>query len=158
LTMTAQQIILLICIYMLAICSAYTIAPSHKILCRPLKLFDGMELGTTEYAAIFAATIIPSFAFVKFVGDQADSSRATMSVNQKAKFKKAMMETPGINLALPTSEEEVLKQQIQKAYLQDKDVDVAVLEEKLKQRIQWRKEMQAQKNKGGGEIEDDDGW
>ena len=155
--MTTQYIIVLLCVCMLALCSAYTMVPSPKRLCRPLKLFDGMELGTTEYAAIFAATIIPSFAFVKFVGDQADTSRATMSVNQKAKFKKAMMETPGINLALPTSEEEILKQQIQKAYMQDKDVDVAVLEEKLKQRIQWRKEMQAQKNKGG-ETEDDDGW
>ena len=146
----------------LAICTAY-IAPITKRSqqtarsLQPLKLFDGMELGTTEYAAIFALTIIPSLAFVKFVGDQADNSRGTMSENQKSKFKKAMMETPGINLAVPTSEEEVLKQQIQKAYMQDKDVDVAVLEEKLKQRIQWRKELQMQKSSGGA-TEDDDGW
>ena len=47
-----------------------------------------MQLGTTEYAAIFALTIIPSLAFVKFVGDQADTSRSSMTENQKAKFQK----------------------------------------------------------------------
>jgi hypothetical protein len=36
-----------------------------------------------------------------------------------------MMEQPGQNWALPTSEEEQLKKQIAKAYMQDKDVDVA---------------------------------
>ena len=103
-----------------------------------------MQLGTTEYAAIFALTIIPSLAFVKFVGDQADTSRDMMSDRQKMKFQKAMMETPGVNFNTPSTDEENLKKQIRQAYLQDKDVDVAVLEEKLKQRIEWRKEMQLQ--------------
>ena len=68
-----------------------------------------------------------------------------------------MMEQPGANLALPTSEEEALKRQIAKAYLQDKDVDVAVLEEKLRQRAQWRKEMLAQ-SKASSKPDEDDGW
>jgi len=78
-----------------------------------------------------------------------------MSERQKEKFTKQMLETPGVNLAIPTSEEEVLKKQIQQAYMQDKDVDVAVLEEKLRQRVQWRKELQAE---GRGLTEDEDGW
>jgi len=40
--------------------------------------------------------------------------------------------------------------------MQDKDVDVAVLEEKLKQRAQWRKELQA--NAKAISEEDEDGW
>ena len=40
--------------------------------------------------------------------------------------------------------------------MQDKDVDVAVLEEKLKKRVQWRKEMQAQAQ--AVTAEDEDGW
>jgi len=40
--------------------------------------------------------------------------------------------------------------------MQDKDVDVAVLEEKLRKRAQWRKELQAQANAEG--TEDEDGW
>jgi hypothetical protein len=72
-----------------------------------------------------------------------------------------MMEQPGANLQLPTSEEEALKKQIAKAYLQDKDVDVAVLEEKLRKRAQWRKEMLAQakmNNNDKSTTSDDDGW
>lgn len=72
-----------------------------------------------------------------------------------------MMEQPGANLSLPTSEEEALKKQIAKAYLQDKDVDVAVLEEKLRKRAQWRKEMIAQRtvaSRNRSNQEDDEGW
>ena len=69
------------------------------------------------------------------------------------------MEQPGANFNLPTSEEEALKKQIAKAYIQDKDVDVAVLEEKLRKRAQWRKEMMAQaKTNSANQSEDDDGW
>ena len=121
-----------------------------------IKIFEGTELGTPEYIAIFAMTMIPSLAFVKFVGDQADTSRDSMSENQKTKFTKTMMETKGINFAVPTSEEELIKKQIQKAYMQDKDVDVAVLEEKLRQRVQWRKELQA--NSKSAQGVDEDGW
>ena len=131
-----------------------TTSTSRKMT--PLKIFDGVELGTTEYIAIAIATVIPSLAFVKFIGDQADSSRGQMTDNQKNKFQKAMMETPGLNIGVPTSEEETLKRQIKQAYMQDKDVDVAVLEEKLKQRIQWRREIEAQGKTGA--TEDDDGW
>lgn len=69
-----------------------------------------------------------------------------------------MMEQPGANFALPTSEEEALKKQIAKAYMQDKDVDVAVLEEKLRKRAQWRKEMMAQAKNTASSTEDEDGW
>lgn len=69
------------------------------------------------------------------------------------------MEQPGQNWSLPTNEEEALKKQIAKAYMQDKDVDVAILEEKLKQRAQWRKEMMQQaKAKAQEIVEDEDGW
>ena len=67
-----------------------------------------------------------------------------------------MVETPGTNVGV-TSEEEALKKQIAKAYMQDKDVDVAVLEEKLRLRAQWRKEILAQQ-KELASSEDDDGW
>lgn len=120
-----------------------------------MDLFSG-ELDTTAYAVIAAVTIIPSFAFVKFVGDQADSSRDTLSSKTKAKFKKALMETPN-NLGVASKEEEILKEQIKKAYMQDKDVDVAILEEKLRLRQEWRKEMMTQV-KGGAANEDEDGW
>ena len=69
-----------------------------------------------------------------------------------------MMEQPGANFALPTSEEEALKKQVAKAYMQDKDVDVAVLEEKLRKRAQWRKEMMAQAKNSAAAAEDEDGW
>lgn len=72
-----------------------------------------------------------------------------------------MMEQPGANFAIPTTEEDDLKRQIAKAYMQDKDVDVAVLEEKLKKRAQWRKEVLAQaKSKSATESTnvDEDGW
>lgn len=70
-----------------------------------------------------------------------------------------MMEQPGANLSLPTSEEEAIKKQIAKAYIQDKDVDVAVLEEKLRKRAQWRKEMMAQAKANANSLsEDDEGW
>ena len=69
------------------------------------------------------------------------------------------MEQPGANLALPTSEEEALKKAIAKAYMQDKDVDVAVLEQKLRQRAQWRKEIMAeQRGKAAATTEDEEGW
>ncbi len=70
-----------------------------------------------------------------------------------------MMEQPGANFAIPTSEEEELKKQIAKAYMQDKDVDVAVLEEKLRKRAQWRKEVLAQRKMSSNvNTEDEDGW
>ena len=68
-----------------------------------------------------------------------------------------MMEQPGANLALPTSEEEALKKAIAKAYIQDKDVDVAVLEEKLRKRAQWRKEMMLEQKGKFPEV-DEEGW
>lgn len=71
-----------------------------------------------------------------------------------------MMEQPGSNFALPTSEEEALKKQIAKAYMQDRDVDVAVLEEKLRKRAEWRKEMMAQAKASQNNPSDpeDEGW
>lgn len=97
---------------------------------------------------------------VKFIGDQADTSRDKLSERTKERFKKSMMEQPGSNLALPTTEEEAIKRQIAKAYMQDKDVDVAVLEEKLRKRAQWRKEMMSQRvvNSKSQNQDDDDGW
>jgi len=96
---------------------------------------------------------------VKFVGDQADASRGKLSDTTREKFKRAMMEQPGANLSLPTSEEEAIKKQIAKAYMQDKDVDVAVLEEKLRKRAQWRKEMMAQqRTAASAPADDDEGW
>ena len=117
-----------------------------------------LELNSATYVGIFAAMMIPSLALVKFVGDAADNSREDMSEETKARFKAAMMEQPGQNLSLPTNEEESLKKAIAKAYMQDKDVDVAVLEEKLRKRAQWRKEMIAQQKAGMADLEDEDGW
>jgi hypothetical protein len=122
-----------------------------------LKMIE-LEANTATYIGMFVATMIPSLAFVKFIGDQADTSRGSLSTETKEKFKKAMMEQPGSNFALPTSEEEALKKQIAKAYMQDKDVDVAVLEEKLKKRAQWRKEMMQQAKSSSANMEDEDGW
>ena len=115
-----------------------------------------IELNTATYVGIFLVTMVPSLAFVKFVGDQADQSKEKLSEKQKMLFKKRMMETPGTNVGV-TSEEEAIKKQIAKAYMQDKDVDVAVLEEKLRLRAQWRKEILAQQ-KELATSEDDDGW
>jgi hypothetical protein len=122
---------------------------------RSLKMIE-IELNSATYAGIFVATLIPSLAFVKFVGDSADQSKENLSEKQKMMFKKGMMETPGTNVGLPSTEEELIKKQIAKAYMQDKDVDVAVLEEKLKQRAQWRKEILAQQTAIANE--DEDGW
>lgn len=116
-----------------------------------------LEANTATYIGMFVVTIIPSLAFVKFVGDSADNSRGSMSEKTKADFKKAMMQQPGRDFALPTSEEEALKKQIAKAYMQDKDVDVAVLEEKLRKRAQWRKEVLAQQKEIAQSV-DEDGW
>jgi len=87
-------------------------------------------------------------------------SRDSLSADTKEKFKRAMMEQPGANFAIPSTEEEDLKRQIAKAYMQDKDVDVAVLEEKLKKRAQWRKEVLAQRKSASlnQNTEDEDGW
>jgi hypothetical protein len=79
-----------------------------------------------------------------------------MTENQKAKFQKAMLDVGVADFGNPTAEEEQLKRLIQKAYLEDKDVDVAVLEEKLRQRIAWRKEIMANQSVAGGV--DEDGW
>eukprot|EP01035_Chromulina_nebulosa_P018658 gene18658-24403_t len=120
--------------------------------------FDGSP---TAYAAIFAVTMIPSLLIVKFVGDAADDSRGTLSEKTQQEFKRKMMQQPTLNLSIPTSEEEELKKLIAKAYIQDKDVDVAVLEEKLKQRQQWRKEVNALKKQqllNPAPADDDEGW
>ena len=120
-----------------------------------------IEANSLTYGAMFLATIIPSIVFVKFIGDSAESSASKISDQTKEKFKKTMMEQPGANWSLPTSEEEQLKKQIAKAYMQDKDVDVAVLEEKLRKRAQWRKEMMIQAKEASNtpaSSTDDDGW
>jgi len=119
-----------------------------------------MEMNSQTYAILAVVTLLPSLAFVKFVGDAADTSRDKLSDETKAQFKRSMMDQPGRNLALPTSEEEALKKAVAKAYMQDKDVDVAVLEEKLRKRAQWRKEVLAQQKAGAAivDLEDEDGW
>ena len=120
-----------------------------------LRMFDEQ---TVTYAGMALATIVPSIFFVKFVGESADNSRGNISDDAREKFKRKMMEQPNINLGAPTSEEDALKRQIAKAYMQDKDVDVAVLEEKLKKRAQWRKEMMAQAKIDSANMSNDDGW
>jgi hypothetical protein len=119
---------------------------------------SSVEMNTQTYAVMALVTLVPSFAFVKFVGDAADTSRGKLSDETRASFKRSMMDQPGRNLALPTSEEEALKKAVAKAYMQDKDVDVAVLEEKLRKRAQWRKEMMANQKAGAEDMEDEDGW
>lgn len=143
-------------------CSAFvrTARPRMSAGRRDLQmLFDG-PLGTPEYGLLFAVTIVPSLAFVKFIGDASDSSRGSLSKDTQDKFRKSMMEQPGANLALPTSEEEALKKAIAKAYIQDKDVDVAVLEQKLRVRAKWRKEMMAEQRgqAAAASTEDEEGW
>ena len=121
-------------------------------------LFDDIELNTTTYIAIGVLTTIPSILFVKFIQDSADSSKDNLSDETRRKFKKSMMENPATNLSLPSSEEEQLKKQIAKAYMQDKDVDVAILEDKLKKRAQWRKEMMSAAKASADSMTDEDGW
>ena len=48
------------------------------------------ESDTVKYAAAFFITVVPSFVFVKFVGDQADNSRGALSEQTKEKFKRAV--------------------------------------------------------------------
>lgn len=112
----------------------------------------------TTYGILFAVTMIPALAFVKFVGDKADTSRGSLSEKTQTEFKKRMMQQPNLNLTIPSSEEEDLKKQIAKAYMQDKDVDVGVLEERLRKRAQWRKEMMTQARRESAESVDDEGW
>ena len=120
-----------------------------------LKMLE-LEANTATYVGMFLITAIPSLAFVKFVGDSADNSRSDLSADTKRRFKKAMMEQPGRNLSDASEEEESLKRQIAEAYKADKDLDVAVLEGKLKLRQKWRQEVrQAQTGKTGV---DEDGW
>jgi hypothetical protein len=121
-------------------------------------LFEDIELNTTTYIAIGVLTTIPSILFVKFIQDSADSSKDNLSDETRRKFKKSMMENPATNLSLPSSEEEQLKKQIAKAYMQDKDVDVAILEDKLKKRAQWRKEMMSAAKASADSMTDEDGW
>ena len=49
---------------------------------------------------------------MKFIGDQADNSRGSISEETKEKFKKAMMEQPGANFAIPSTDEEDIKKQV----------------------------------------------
>jgi len=123
-----------------------------------LQMFD-IELSGPVYAGIFALTLIPSLAFVKFVGDAADNSKESITDEQKQAFKSRMMDTNRgfVSFGVPSTEEELLQKAITKAYMQDKDVDVAVLEQKLKQRAEWRKEMM-QEAKIAAAEEDEDGW
>ena len=124
-----------------------------------MKMFlDNIELNTSTYIALGALTVIPSILFVKFIGDAADSSKDNLSDETRRKFKKSMMENPATNLSVLSSEEEMLKKQIAKAYQQDKDVDVAILEEKLKKRAQWRKEMMTAAKANADSMTDEDGW
>ena len=110
------------------------------------------------YGGMLFATVVPSLIFVQFVGKSADTSRGSLSVEAEKKFKKKLMQTTP-NLSIPSSEEEQLKREIAKAYQQDKDVDVAVLEKKLRERAQWRKEMMAQRaTQAQAALEDEDGW
>ena len=122
------------------------------------KMMIELQANTATYVAMFVITIIPSLAFVKFVGDQADVSRDSLSTETQEKFKKSMMEQPGQKLGIPSTEEESLKKQIAKAYMQDKDVDIAVLEKKLQLRAQWRKEMMVKAKTLSVDAEDEDGW
>jgi hypothetical protein len=103
--------------------------------------------------------MIPSLLFVKFVGDAADSSKESITDEQKAEFKAKMMDTNRgfVSFGVPSTEEEMLQKAIQNAYRQDKDVDVAVLEQKLKQRAEWRKEMMADAKMAAEDV-DEDGW
>lgn len=147
--MFAQVLLLCLALYAVA-SSGFCFNGMLRVKSNKLMMID-LELNTATYAAIAFSTIVPSIALVKFVGDQvcaeiemyvqilwltvelqADSSRGSLSDKTKEKFKRAMMEQPGANLALPTSEEEALKKAIAKAYMQDKDVDVAILEDKLR--------------------------
>jgi hypothetical protein len=56
------------------------------------KMMIELQANTATYVAMFVITIVPSLAFVKFVGDQADVSRDSLSVETQDKFKKSMME------------------------------------------------------------------
>lgn len=55
----------------------------------PLKMLE-IEANTATYAAMFVVTIVPSLAFVKFVGDQADNSRGSLSEETRDRFKRAV--------------------------------------------------------------------
>lgn len=149
----------------------------HKRLV-PLRM--EFELNTYTYGLIFLATLVPSIAIgismypssmivnssltVNFVGKQADNSRDKLSTSTRDRFKRSLLEQgAGSNFANPTAEEEAIKRQIAKAYREDKDVDVAILEEKLRERAKWRKELQAQlqaKSRSGESKNEpeDEGW
>eukprot|EP00981_Chlorochromonas_danica_P001367 scaffold292_cov161-Ochromonas_danica.AAC.5 len=101
---------------------------------------------------------------VKFVGDRADASRTKMSSESKERFKKELLSSSADENKL-TKEEEGIKKQLEKAIMQGKDVEAAVLEEKLRQRVKWRKEVAAQRSAaiaGSGKDDknavDEDGW
>ena len=157
-TEMARALVFLAC--WLVAASGFIHSPATRLVGRqqvaPLPM--ELELNTATYIGMFVVTIVPSIAFVKFVGDASDASRGSLSAETKEKFTKSMMEQPGANLSLPTSEEEALKKAIAKAYIQDKDVDVAVLEEKLRKRAQWRKEAMASSKGRVSEDVDEEGW
>lgn len=147
------------CLSVVAVAFHSNILSKRNIKSSSARNMIEIEANSYTYGAMFLATMLPSIALVKFVGDQADTSRGSLSEKTKQKFVKQMLEQPGRNLQLPTSEEEALKKQVAKAYIQDKDVDVAVLEEKLRLRAQWRKEMiEKQKNDASIALTDEDGW
>eukprot|EP01039_Chlorochromonas_danica_P008511 gene8511-9383_t len=97
------------------------------------------------YYGIFFATMLPSMLIIKFVGDRADASRTKMSSESKERFKKELLSSSADENKL-TKEEEGIKKQLEKAIMQGKDVEAAVLEEKLRQRVKWRKEVAAQRS------------
>lgn len=124
-----------------------------------LRMLDDVGIDQNVlYGGMLFATLVPSILFVQFVGKAADTSRGTLSEDAEKRFKKKLMQTTP-NLSLPSSEEDELKRMIAKAYQQDKDVDVAVLEKKLRERATWRKEMMAQRaSQAQAALEDEDGW
>ncbi len=134
-----------------------SIRPKHQL---KMDANNIVELNSATYAGIAVITMIPSLLLVKFVGDTADVTKDKLSDEQKANFKARMMDTNRgfVNFGVPTSEEEILQKQIAEAYRQDKDVDVAVLEKKLKERAQWRKEMMEESKQLTSDYEDEDGW
>lgn len=99
--------------------STSSISPSQSTLSRgsPLHVIE-IQNDAVTYAGIFAVTMIPSLIFVKFVGDSADQSRGSLSEETQSTFKKKMMQQPTLSLSIPSTEEEQLKKQIAKAYMQ----------------------------------------
>ena len=50
----------------------------NKYKSKALNMIE-LEANTATYVGMFVATMLPSLAFVKFIGDQADKSRSNIS-------------------------------------------------------------------------------